>query len=213
MGRARKYLSARLRDTFLSGLLVVFPLFVCIVVAVWLLRTAEAIFGALPKAVLPHSLYFPGLGILIAIAIIFLVGAFLHAWLIGRVIEGVGSLFNRIPLIKTLYQGARDLLGFFSHGGGDSELKQAVLVELQPQVFAIGFVTNDDARRDFQALTGHEEGERMVAVYLQMGYQVGGYTLYVPASRVRPLNIPVDEALRVVLTAHVTRPEKQSPTQ
>ncbi len=44
-------------------------------------------------------------------------------------------------------------------------------------------------------------GEDGVAVYLPMSYQVGGFTLFMPRSKLQPVDIPVDEALRFALTA------------
>jgi uncharacterized membrane protein len=41
-----------------------------------------------------------------------------------------------------------------------------------------------------------------------MGYQVGGYTLYLPASRVQSLDLSVEEAMRLVLTAGIDRPAR-----
>lgn len=188
--------------------MVVFPLLVCIVVVVWIVRTAESIFGAIPRLLFPPEWYFPGLGILIAVAVILAVGMFLHAWVFSRLIQSGERLLGRIPLFKTLYNGVRDLLGFFSGGGEKNDLKHVVLVELQKDIHAIGFVTASDAGQDFPEMH-RDDDEPIVAVYLQMGYQVGGYTLYVPASRVRPLDIPVEEALRVVLTANVAHPQSE----
>lgn len=199
----------KLWSTFLSGLAVVLPVLVCVVIVAWLIQIAESFFGAIPRLLLPEGWYFPGLGILIALAVIMLVGTFLHAWLFSRLIERGEHLLERIPVIKTLYVGARDLLSFFSHRGESSDLKHVVLVELQEDIHAIGFVTADNAAQDFPELrSGHDEADRVVAVYLQMGYQVGGYTLYVPASRVQRLDISVEDALRVVLTANVNRPRR-----
>jgi uncharacterized membrane protein len=39
-----------------------------------------------------------------------------------------------------------------------------------------------------------------VAVYFPMSYQIGGYTLMVPRERLQPLDLPVETAMRVVLT-------------
>jgi uncharacterized membrane protein len=41
-----------------------------------------------------------------------------------------------------------------------------------------------------------------------MGYQIGGYTLYLPRSRLRPLDMGIEEAMRMVLTASVNRPAR-----
>jgi uncharacterized membrane protein len=71
---------------------------------------------------------------------------------------------------------------------------------------AIGFVTRDD---------GGELGlgpatEGTIAVYFPMSYQIGGYTLLLPRDRVEPLDIPIETAMRLVLTGGMSgAPAKQ----
>ena len=64
----------------------------------------------------------------------------------------------------------------------------------------IGFVTQDDAR-ELGIVPGTGE---LVAVYFPMSYQIGGYTALVPRARVTPLDIPVEAAMRMVLTGGVS---------
>ena len=46
-------------------------------------------------------------------------------------------------------------------------------------------------------------GEDLVAVYLPMSYQIGGYTIYLPRSRVIETDLTVEQAMRIVLTGGV----------
>lgn len=196
----------RLWRMFLAGLVAVLPLAITIAVVVWLVRAAESFFGGIARAVLPAGWYLPGLGVVLAIAVVLLVGLLLNAWLVSRLVALGERVLERIPLVKTLYSAVRDLLRFFARAGEGEDLKHVVSVELQPDVHVIGFVTDDDAGRGLPELA--RDDDRLVAVYLPMGYQVGGYTLYLPASRLRSLDLPIEEAMRVVLTAGVNRPRR-----
>ena len=61
----------------------------------------------------------------------------------------------------------------------------------------IGLVT----RQSMKGLPG-QLGERdQVAVYLPMGYMIGGYTVFVPRSWTTPLDMSVEEAMRMALIA------------
>ena len=64
----------------------------------------------------------------------------------------------------------------------------------------VGFVTQDDPVR----LPPSFRERDCVLVYLPMSYMVGGYTVLVPRSDVRPLQMNRDEAMRFVLTAGIT---------
>ena len=54
-------------------------------------------------------------------------------------------------------------------------------------------------------------GETVLAVYLPMSYQIGGYTLYLPERCIQRLEMSVEEGMRMVLTAGMNRPARDSP--
>ena len=60
----------------------------------------------------------------------------------------------------------------------------------------IGFVTRESAPE----LEPRATADGLVGVYFPMSYQIGGYTLYLPRARLTPLDIGVEEAMRLVLT-------------
>lgn len=196
----------RLWRLFVSGLGVVLPAAITLYVLVWIGVQAEQVFGGIVRVILPESWYLPGLGIAAAIGFILLVGMFMKAWLFSSLV-GVGErLLTRIPVVKTIYAGLRDLTRFVSESSRQQErLQRVVLVEIMPDVHVIGFVTDQDPASAMPEL-GEASREERVAVYMPMGYQIGGYTLYLPKARLRPVNISVEDALRVVLTANVNRP-------
>lgn len=206
MNEAGRSLLQRLWRMFLAGLVAVLPLAITIAVIVWLVRAAESYFGGIARVVLPADWYVPGLGVVLAVGVVLLVGLLLNAWLVSRLVALGERVLERIPLVKTLYTALRDLLRFFSRAGEGGDLKHVVSVEVQPDVHVIGFVTDDDAGQGLPELA--RDDDRLVSVYLPMGYQVGGYTLYLPVSRLRPLDLSIEEAMRVVLTAGVNRPQR-----
>jgi len=193
--------------TFLAGLATVLPIAVTVYVVIWLAGVAESVFGVMARFVLPQGWYLPGLGVLMGVVLVFLVGMFINAWLVTRLVDLGERLLERIPLVKTIYGGLRDVSRFLSRKDGDRDLKHVVSVEVQPEVHLIGFVTDDEAGRALPELARDDE-DHLVSVYLPMGYQVGGYTLYLPASRLRRLDLRVEDAMRMVLTAGINRPER-----
>lgn len=193
---------------FLSGLAAVLPLAITIWLVVWLGRGAENLFGSVVRALFPEWIYFPGLGILCAIGVVMLIGLFMQQWAFTRLVGLGEELIQRIPLVKTLYTGVRDVLDFVSRANKRTDLQRVVLVELEAGVQTIGFVTDEDAGTalpELYAADGVAEGANLIAVYMPMSCQIGGYTLYLPRDRVRPLDLSVEDAMRVVLTAGVNR--------
>ena len=115
---------------------------------------------------------------------------FLVRWLVDL----FGSVLERIPLVTTLYQALKDIARLFSQDV-DKQLGQAVAVDLGG-TRVVGFVMQQSAK-----LPGSfDDDEDRVSVYIAMSFQLGGFTVYVPRSRVTPLDVPPDQAIRAVLT-------------
>lgn len=190
-----------LRNVFLTGLVAVLPAVITLYLLFWLAARAEAILGAGIRLAIPDAWYLPGMGVAAALALIMLVGSLADAWLLGSLLRLTERALERIPVVKTVFGGVRDLFAFVT-GGKQSGLSRTVHVALTPQIGLIGFIT----REQVDTLTPADQREDRVAVYLPMSYQIGGYTVLVPRALVTPLDIPAQEALRLILTAGMTGP-------
>lgn len=188
----------RLGRIMFQGLVAMLPAILTIYIVFWLFRTAETVVGTLFKALLPDGWYIPGMGLIAGLLFILLFGLALNAFLVRRLLALSEKLMNRIPIIKTLYGSLKEFVGFFT-AKRDNRLNQVVVIELEVggiPLRMIGFVTRSDFS-DLPAGIGHE-GE--VAVYLPMSYQVGGYTVIVPRTAVRQVDIPIHRAMGFVVT-------------
>jgi uncharacterized membrane protein len=189
---------------FLTGLLTVLPLVLTLYFTVWLLTVLETFFGKQVKLILPEDWYHPGMGLAVAIALIFAVGVLMHGWLFRRLFRRIEFLLLRVPLVRSVYSALRELLGLF--GEKDGAALQVVLVTL-PESGAklLGFVTREECG---DALKG-VDCKGQVAVYLPMSYQVGGYTVFVPKKSLEPVDMSREDAMRFILTAGLkSRPLK-----
>jgi uncharacterized membrane protein len=191
----------RLARIFLTGLLAVLPIAITIAVVLWMIQFAESVLGGMLDILLPGSLYLPGMGLVLAVVLIFLVGLGLQGVFVNQLLHGVDGVLNRIPLVKTVYGAVRDLTGML--GGKDNRrFSQVVMVQLPgTQIRLVGFVTIENLQQ-----AGLADGEDEVAVYLPMSYQIGGYTLLLPRSCLTPLDMGFEEAMRFVITAGLSRP-------
>jgi uncharacterized membrane protein len=190
-----------LRHIFLTGLLTVLPAVVTIYIVYWIAAATEAALGALIRLVVPNAWYVPGMGLAVAVVLTFLVGLMGEAWMLGGLVRLAERGFERIPVVKSVFGGVRDLFAFVT-GGQQAGLSRTVHVALTQDVGLIGFVTRDE----IEGLGAPGRCEGRIAVYLPMSYQIGGYTVLVPRSLVTPLDMPAQDALRLVLTACMTAP-------
>lgn len=183
---------------FLKGLAVVIPLVLTTAVTWWLAAGAERLLGRLLKAALPEGWYLPGLGLLLAVALIIVVGMLSQVLIFQKLFSWGEKVLNRLPLVKTIYNAAKDFIGYFSP---DSKaMNKVVLVRLPGQEFeVIGFVT----RESFTSLPFAPRAEDPVAVYMPMSYQLGGYTLFLSRECLRPIDMSFEDAMRLVITGAV----------
>lgn len=192
-----------LSKIFFTGLAALLPIVVTVSIVWWLGATFETFLGGLFKLVIPERFYLPGLGIALGIVLTFGVGLLTKAWLFRKIFEWWDGLFNRIPLVKTVYGAVRDFMSFVS-GDASEQFNRVVLVEFdQPAMKLMGFVTREDFSQ-FNNLGDDDE----VAVYFPMSYQIGGYTLFLPKSRLVPVDMPMEDAMRFVVTAGLSVQKK-----
>jgi uncharacterized membrane protein len=185
-------------NTVLKGLVAILPIGLTVYVIYWLAGTAERLFAPLIKLFVPDRLYWPGLGLICGVILLYFVGLAVNAYLVHRALRISDSLFARIPVVKTIYLAIRDFMRFFPSSGQGSDLQRVVLVPFGPGK-VIGFVT---AESDAMLRRSGTAGE-MIAVYLPMSYMVGGYTVFLPRDLVEPTSLSVEEGMRIALMGGV----------
>lgn len=190
----------RLFTLALQGLAAVLPVALTLYLVYWLLTRMENLAGQLIRLVIPDDYYFQGLGVLSGFLLLVLVGLLVKAYVIRYLIQAGESLLDRIPLIKSIHGAIKDFMRAFTLNEG-KEADSVVLVEVRENTWLIGFVT---ARKVAESLFPDCD-ERMIGVYMPMSYQIGGYTLYIEARKVKPLDISVEDGMRIALTGGMQR--------
>lgn len=182
---------------FLTGVLTVLPVLATVYLLIWLFTTAESFLGKPLQLLIPAGFYHVGMGLAIGIAVIFVVGVLMRAYIVRRLFALTEKILLNVPLIKTIYAALRDFFGLFA-GQDDQVALQVVTVKVPgSNMRLMGFVTRDD----FSDLPDGVAGEDEVAVYLPMSYQIGGYTVFMPRSQIKPVALSRERAMRFVLTA------------
>lgn len=192
--------------TFLTGLVALLPITATIYLFFWVIGSVETFFGPILKFVMPDHWYRPGMGLVTSLAMIFLVGLLMHSILITAIINRFEGVIYRVPLVKSIYGAIREFLSFLLEGKSKGP-RQVVAVNFGNNLTLVGFVTKRDL-----SFIGSDTVTGKVAVYLPFSYQIGGYTVLVPAEELTPLDIPIEQAMRFVMTAGIIEKEK-SQTQ
>ncbi|MCK4276142.1 MAG: DUF502 domain-containing protein [Phycisphaerae bacterium] len=181
---------------FLTGAVVVVPF----AITVWVIWLVGSGLDGLVKAPLEGwgvRLY-PGVGALSVIAAIYLVGVLMHFWAFRRLLTWAERLVMRVPVVKTIYEAVRDLIKLF----GAESSKMGRVVQYSPSgsdMVLLGVLTN-------QSPPGFapQGPQKKVAVYLPYSYMFGGITVYVSPEQLRPVDMPVERALKLAAIAQVS---------
>lgn len=197
---------SRIQNLFVQGLAALLPIAITLYLIYWLGTATEEILGQGLRFLFPDRYYLPGMGIAAGVVLAFATGVVLRLW-IGRKLLQLGERALRtVPVVKTVYGAARDFTAFWT-ADKNMENRQVVLVTLPQGQQLVGFITQREPAKVVPGL----HGDDLVAVYLPMSYQIGGYTIYMPADQIRLIDMSVEDAMRVTLTAGMTAgdPDKQ----
>jgi len=194
-----------LSKTFLTGMATVLPIAITLYLLYWFAASAEALLGGALQRLLPETWYWPGMGLLLSLVLILLVGTLMHAWAVRRLVQWAESLLYRVPVVRSVYGAIHDFFSLFSREA-EAAASQPVMVRLEGiDAELVGFIM----REDFTGMPAGLGGEDRVAVYLPLSYQIGGYTMVLPRAALRPLDMPMEEAMRFALTGGIsTRPRR-----
>ena len=190
--------------TLITGLFTLLPIVLTLYLLYWLAITSEQVMGKALQWVLPSIFYFPGLGTIVGLVLVFLVGVLMKAVLI-RKLFGLGEdILYRLPIIKSIYRAIRDLLDFFSP---KKENFGRVVIVTVNDMEMIGFITQENSERLPESLRRSDS----VLVYIPMSYMIGGFTLLIPQKDIKPCQMNMDEAMRFVLTAGIAGNKSPAP--
>ncbi|MCX7035427.1 MAG: DUF502 domain-containing protein [Proteobacteria bacterium] len=177
----------------LKGLVTILPIGLTLYLIYWLGVTLESVLSGPLHWVIDDRHYLPGMGLVAGLAVLFVMGMLVNAYLVRRVLRHGEQLVLKVPLVRTLYSAFRDLAKLVNTDR-KSDMQSVVVVRCG-DLRLLGFVTQEVAE-----LPGIDAGQALVAVYLPMSYQIGGYTVYVPRDHLEPTTLTVETAMRIVLT-------------
>jgi uncharacterized membrane protein len=185
----------------MKGLVTMLPLALTVYVIVWLVHSVDSGLRSslIGLGIIDAEHYWPGLGLVAGFVLALSIGLIVNAYAGRLFVSYWDGVISRIPVVKTLYGGFRDVVSFLPAGGQKSDLQRVVLARFG-EARAIGFVT----REEVPAVLHSHGGKDWVSVFFPYSFGMGGYTLYLPRDRVEPLDMPVQEALRLVLTGGLT---------
>ena len=194
---------SNIQRSLIAGTLVLAPLGLTIWVFISLVGLADRIILLLPKSIQPENVLgfpIPGLGILLTLIVLVLVGMGTRYYAGRRIVDLYEGILKQLPIVSSLYSGLKQLLQtIFSRK--KSQFSQAVLVEYPRKgIYSIAFVTNTQS-----PIANRPE---LVSLFLPTTPNpTSGFFLMVARDTVSPLNMTIEEAFKMIMSAGLVVPE------
>lgn len=211
-------LGARLRNYFLTGLVVVGPVAITIYLVWWFISYVDQwVKPLVPRIYMPENYLpfaVPGFGLLFSIVILTLIGA-LAANLIGRTIITSSEMFlDRMPIVRNLYRGLKQM--FESVAAAAQPQRQLVKVGLMEfpskGIWSLVYITGEATGELHDIAPGGERDNLLV--WMPTGFMPPtGFVCLVPRKDVLPLKMSGEDAAKLVMTAGIVMPEYQRKLQ
>lgn len=203
-----KKIKAGFKRYFITGLLVVVPLYLTINIFGLIVGYMDALLKYLPESLQPDTylpVHIPGLGVIFTIAVIFLAGLLATNLLGKKMVEISDNILARIPLFKSIYKPIKQFLETFL-ATGYSGFRKAVLIEFPGKgMYSVGFLTGP-ASGEVQAKTT----EKVVNVFLPTTPNpTTGFYLLIPEKDVIVLDMSVEDAFKLIITGGMVSPVKE----
>lgn len=181
----------QLRSNIITGILLIIPLFVTVLIIVQLFQWIDS---ALP-GILGIEMPF-GLGILITIIIAYFAGLTAKNYFGKKLIAIGNGVIGSIPFLNKIYLTIQQIVEMVS-SNKNQIFERPVLIEFpRPNSYSIAFVTSS-ANNNLSM----KVNQKLIAVFVPTTPNpTSGFLLYVPESEMIELNMPVEAAVKLVVS-------------
>lgn len=199
-------LGQRVRGYFLAGILVAAPISITIYLTYIFFNFVDSTVAK----ILPKESYeefyggttIPGIGILIAIVFFIFVGWFATNFLGRLFIRASEYIVNRMPIIRTLYNATKQIFETVMASKSQAFREPVMMEYPRKGVWSIGFVTGR-TEGEVQRIT---ENETINVFVPTTPNPTSGYLLFVPKKELKYLEMSVEEAIKLVVSAGIITP-------
>jgi len=180
---------SKIKKSFITGLGTILPIGVTIFVIVKLFSTVDNFLQGWIESVFGFRLV--GLGFVVVVVTIILIGAFTNTYLAKKISNVVNNIFNRIPIIKSIYFPLKEVVSLSNPS--ETSFQKVVLVEFPNKgIHSIGFITNQELKIN---------NEDKVSVFIPTTPNpTNGFLVYVNIEAVEILDMTIEAGIKTVIS-------------
>ncbi len=195
-----------IRRYFISGLLVWLPIWITILAIKFLVDILNSTLTLLPVRYQPDALFnmhIPYIGVFITLIVILLTGVLVTNFVGHRLVLIGDAFIAKIPLVRTIYRGVKQVLETLFKPGGQSFRKVFLVEYPRKGMWSIAFQTGDGTPEVEQLV----DGKPMLSIFIPTTPNpTSGFLMLIPREDAIELKMPVEQALKFVISLGVIQP-------
>lgn len=191
-----------IRNKLIAGLVVIIPLLGTLFIFQWVFNFWDQFLNR-PIVREYKEYYFPGLGIILSLIVIYLVGVVVTNYLGSRIFGSVERVINKIPFVRGIYSAIKQVVTTVATPS-KAAFKKVVIVDYPTRgIKMLGFLT---------ATFPGTRGEEHCTVFIPTTPNpTSGYLGVFPKKEVIETDIPVEEGMKMVISGGIVASEQLSP--
>jgi uncharacterized membrane protein len=194
-----------LRNYFVTGLIIFTPFIVTLYILWESFLFLDSLIGQYIELIMGRSI--TGLGFVVLVALIFIIGILATNFVGRSLIKVSEDIIEKIPLAKTIYNSVKGVINPLL-STTERIFSRCVLVEYPRKgVYSLGFVTSEN-RGEVQSKTS----EKVINVFVATTPNpTSGYLLFVPEEQTIPLNMSVEDGMKLIISGGFVVPKTEEP--
>ena len=202
----------RLRENFqryfLAGLLVFLPVVITLWFLGWVIGLLDGVLDVLPAGVHPNTYLpfaIPGLGALVTVTLILFLGILTRGVATRRFLAAWENIFVKIPIFRGVYTAVQKLVQTFL--GQSQNSRQVVMIEYPRKgIYTVGFAMG----RAWRELERKQDAQLINVFIPTTPNPTSGFYLLVPTTEISPLDMTMEEALKLITSGGLITPDDRS---
>lgn len=207
-GKTRVRLRENFQRYFLAGLLVFLPVVITLWFLGWVIGLLDGVLDVLPAGVHPNSYLpfaIPGLGALVTVTLILFLGILTRGVATRRFLAAWENIFVKIPIFRGVYTAVQKLVQTFL--GQSQNARQVVMIEYPRKgIYTVGFAMG----RAWRELERTQDTQLVNVFIPTTPNPTSGFYLLVPTTEISPLDMTMEEALKLITSGGLITPNDKS---
>jgi uncharacterized membrane protein len=207
-GKTRVRLRENFQRYFLAGLLVFLPVVITLWFLGWVIGLLDGVLDVLPAGVHPNSYLpfaIPGLGALVTVTLILFLGILTRGVATRRFLAAWENIFVKIPIFRGVYTAVQKLVQTFL--GQSQNARQVVMIEYPRKgIYTVGFAMG----RAWRELERTQDTQLVNVFIPTTPNPTSGFYLLVPTTEISPLDMTMEEALKLITSGGLITPDDKS---